>query len=424
VAAVEGVGGELRGERRRDVRRPRGEHERYGALGTEQVGRRRDQRQQHQGHAQRGLAAHRLGALGRGERDARDAGDQSGHREHLAAADRLAEHAPAEVKEQHQPERQHRLDHGERSEGERGDLEPEAGYREGDPGQPAATPRKRGEQRRPERQRAADRARLEGLEHVRRLVAGGRGHRDGDAERQAAVNHCEHPRMRASLLAAGAAAAWSLPGLAPIMPSVSRVLGIPRRLDGDGIALTFDDGPHTQGTPAVMEVLERFGVPATFFLTGEQVERNPSLAAEIAAAGHAIALHGHRHRNMLRLTPSAVAEDLRRGQAAIAAATGLAPATYRPPFGIFSAGGLAAVRREGFEPILWSRWGRDWAGRATPDSIAATVAGELSPGDVLLLHDADHYSAAGSWRNTAGALPKVLQMLESRALRPVRLPVA
>lgn len=230
--------------------------------------------------------------------------------------------------------------------------------------------------------------------------------------------------MRASLLAAGAVAAWSLPGLAPVMPSVSRVLGIRRRLEGEGAALTFDDGPHAQGTPAVLEVLERFAVPATFFLTGEQVVRAPALAGEIVAAGHAIALHGYRHRNMLRLTPGAVAEDLWRGQEAIATATGRVPTTYRPPFGIFSAGGLAAVRRAGFEPILWSRWGRDWSARATPDSIAAQVAGELLPGDVLLLHDADHYSVPGSWRNTAGALPRVIEALEARDLAPVRLPVA
>jgi peptidoglycan/xylan/chitin deacetylase (PgdA/CDA1 family) len=222
--------------------------------------------------------------------------------------------------------------------------------------------------------------------------------------------------MRASMLAAGAAAAWSLPGLAPLMPPVSRLLGVPRRLDGDGVALTFDDGPHAEGTPAVLEVLKRFGAPATFFLTGEQVERAPTLAAEIAAEGHTIALHGFRHRNMLRLSPWAVAEDLRRGQDAIASATGHAPATYRPPFGIFSAGGLAAVRLAGFEPILWSRWGRDWSARATPESIAAKVAGELSPGDVLLLHDADHYASAGSWRTTVAALPRVLDAIAARGL--------
>jgi peptidoglycan-N-acetylglucosamine deacetylase len=229
--------------------------------------------------------------------------------------------------------------------------------------------------------------------------------------------------MRVSLLAAGAAAAWSVPALAPLMPSVSRLLRVPRSLEDGGVAITFDDGPHAQGTPAVLEALAERGTPATFFLTGEQVERAPELAAEIAAAGHAVALHGFRHRNMLRLAPGAVVDDLRRGQAAIAEATGSAPLTYRPPYGILSAGGLPALRRAGFEPVLWSRWGRDWAAQATPESIAAKVAGELAPADVLLLHDADHYSVAGSWRNTAAALPRVIEAIEARGLRPVRLPV-
>jgi peptidoglycan/xylan/chitin deacetylase (PgdA/CDA1 family) len=229
--------------------------------------------------------------------------------------------------------------------------------------------------------------------------------------------------MRISLLAAGAAAAWSVPALAPLMPSVSRLLGVPRSLEDGGVAITFDDGPHMEGTPAVLAALAERDAPATFFLTGEQVERTPELAAEIAAAGHAIALHGFRHRNMLRLTPWAVVEDLRRGQSAIAQATGNAPVTYRPPYGIFSAGGLVALRRAGFEPVLWSRWGRDWAARATPESIATKVAGELAPADVLLLHDADHYSVTGSWRNTAAALPRVIEAIEARGLSPVRLPV-
>ena len=81
------------------------------------------------------------------------------------------------------------------------------------------------------------------------------------------------------------------------------------------MALTFDDGPHPAGTPAVLGVLERAGARATFFLVGEQVRRDPALAREIVAAGHAVALHGDRHRCQLRLTPRALDEDLdaRRG---------------------------------------------------------------------------------------------------------------
>ena len=92
----------------------------------------------------------------------------------------------------------------------------------------------------------------------------------------------------------------------------------------------------------------------------------------------------------------------------IGEATGREPTLYRPPYGVFSLPALRLVRRLGWSPILWSRWGRDWERRATPASIAARATRDLGGGDVVLLHDADHYSSAGSWRRTAAALPSVL----------------
>jgi peptidoglycan/xylan/chitin deacetylase (PgdA/CDA1 family) len=222
-------------------------------------------------------------------------------------------------------------------------------------------------------------------------------------------------------LATGAAAAWSLPALACHLPPLAAALGVPRRTAAGGVALTFDDGPHPEGTPAALAILERAGAPATFFLVGEQVRRNPRLAAELAAAGHAVALHGFRHRNQLRLSAGAVRDDLRRGAAAIEEATGVSPTAYRPPYGIFSAGGLRAVRGAGYVPWLWSRWGRDWRADATPEGIAAKATEDLGPGDVVLLHDADHYSAGGSHRRTAAALPFILDALERRGLAAERL---
>jgi hypothetical protein len=127
----------------------------------------------------------------------------------------------------------------------------------------------------------------------------------------------------------------------------------------------------------------------------------PRLAAEIAAAGHGVGVHGYRHRNQLRLSPGALERDLDRAAEVIGEATGSRCEVYRPPYGIFSFPGLALVRRRGLRPLLWSRWGRDWRASATAGSIAAKVGRGLSGGDVLLLHDADHYSAPGSWRATA-----------------------
>jgi peptidoglycan/xylan/chitin deacetylase (PgdA/CDA1 family) len=183
------------------------------------------------------------------------------------------------------------------------------------------------------------------------------------------------------------------------------------------VALTFDDGPHPQGTPAILEALAEAGVPATFFLVGEQVRRTGSLAAEIAAAGHAVAVHGDRHRNLLRLTPRAIAADFDRAHDTIALPTTL----HRAPYGIYSWPALAAVRGRGWAPVLWSAWGRDWARGATAASVSARVLRDLGPGAIVLLHDADDYSVPGSWRATAAALPRILDAILARGLRPVTL---
>jgi peptidoglycan/xylan/chitin deacetylase (PgdA/CDA1 family) len=206
-----------------------------------------------------------------------------------------------------------------------------------------------------------------------------------------------------------ALAAWCAPAAAPVVPRVARLIGVPTRLESaHGIAITFDDGPHREGTPAVLEQLAREGVQATFFLVGEQVERLPALAAEIAAGGHTVGIHGYRHTLLLRRSPASLRDDFARAEDLIGSAVGGSPSLYRPPYGVFSLPALRIVRQLGWSPWLWSRWGRDWDRAATPESIAARATRDLSGGDVVLLHDADHYSAQGSWRKTAAAVPSVL----------------
>lgn len=212
------------------------------------------------------------------------------------------------------------------------------------------------------------------------------------------------------------------PALAPLMPPLAAALDVQLRDEGsEGVALTFDDGPHPQGTPAVLEALREAGAVATFFLAGEQVVRRPALAAEIVSAGHRVELHCHRHRNLLRLTVREFLEDAERARAAIEEATGQAIADYRPPYGIFSLATLRAVRRRNWRPVLWSRWGHDWTRRATPESIARRASAGIEAGDVVLLHDADYYSARGSWVGTAAALPAILAELERLGLKTVSL---
>ena len=70
----------------------------------------------------------------------------------------------------------------------------------------------------------------------------------------------------------------------------------------------------------------------------------------------------------------------------------------------------------GLEPLLWSRWGRDWSAKSSAASISEMVTADLAPGDVLLLHDADWYSDAGCWRNTLAALPQILERVSASGL--------
>ncbi len=230
----------------------------------------------------------------------------------------------------------------------------------------------------------------------------------------------QHDHRSLSAPAAGAllAGAYLLPGAAQKLAPLRALLGVAdRTLDGTGVALTFDDGPHPQGTPAVLSILAARGARATFFLVGEQVARDPSLAAEIVASGHRVGLHCDRHRNLLRLGPRASWEDIARARARIEGATGAEIKLYRPPYGVFNAAALAIAHARGWRPLLWTHWGRDWEARATAESITRCLTGPgLGPGSVLLAHDADDYSAPGSWRRTAAALPFVLDELDRRGL--------
>ena len=215
-------------------------------------------------------------------------------------------------------------------------------------------------------------------------------------------------------------AVWCGPGLAPHWPALAHAMDVPLRLgDGGGVALTFDDGPHPEGTPAVLDILAQRGAKATFFVVAEQVARYPSLVAEMVASGHQTAVHGYRHRSQMRLLPGEFAADLQRAVEVIGEASGRPPRLYRPPYGIFTVVGLAEVRRVALDPLLWSKWGRDWRRSTSPDEIVRLVARGLAESDVVLLHDADWYSSPGSHRHTAAALPGILDVLDERGLRTV-----
>ncbi len=229
-------------------------------------------------------------------------------------------------------------------------------------------------------------------------------------------------RVRVPLTAAAGAFLYLAPSISAGVPFVRPWLGVrDRTRSGQGVVLTFDDGPHPVGTVQTLEWLAGVGASAVFFLVGEQVERRPTLAAEIVAAGHQIGVHCQRHRSLLRLAPWQVRDDLVRAEAAIADATGVEPRLYRPPYGVLNAAALLHARGRGWETVLWARDGHDWQADATPHSIVERLTRNLHDGDVLLLHDADYYSSPGSHWRTLAALPPLLDELARSGLEPTKL---
>jgi peptidoglycan-N-acetylglucosamine deacetylase len=217
---------------------------------------------------------------------------------------------------------------------------------------------------------------------------------------------------------AGLAVAHAGPGITGLGPmrriAFSRLAG---QGDAGHVALTFDDGPDPESTPEFARVLAERGVRATFFMLGSMVVKAPGLAAELAAAGHEIGVHGFDHRYLPLRGPRATRSDLARATDVIAEATGTRPTLFRPPYGVLTGPALLTARELGLTPVLWGSWGREWTPGASPASVFRTLVGGLDGGVTVLLHDSGCTSPPGAWQAGLGALPLLLDECDRRGLR-------
>jgi len=178
------------------------------------------------------------------------------------------------------------------------------------------------------------------------------------------------------------------------------------------IALTFDDGPVAT-TPAVLAILARHGVTATFFCIGQRVQERPDLLRQVDAAGHLIGNHSFSHHFFLDLFPTRrLSQEIQGTDAAIAAVTGRLPRLFRPPYGVTTPNLARAIRRAGHLCIGWSVRSMDTVVKDERQLLDNTLRA-LAPGAVFLFHDT---SAA-----TVGMLDEFIGQAQQRGFRIVPL---
>ena len=153
------------------------------------------------------------------------------------------------------------------------------------------------------------------------------------------------------------------------------------------IALTFDDGPHPEHTPQVLDVLKQYNVKATFFIIGERIAGNETVLKRMLAEGHQIGNHSFSHKNTFPLLGAKrMAADLLQCEQAIVRATGYQPKWFRPPFGVTNPNVAKAVRIRGYKVAGWSIRSLDTV-KSGKDKVVRRIIAHLHPGAVVLLHD-------------------------------------
>jgi peptidoglycan/xylan/chitin deacetylase (PgdA/CDA1 family) len=186
-------------------------------------------------------------------------------------------------------------------------------------------------------------------------------------------------------------------------------------------ALTIDDGPDAELTPAVLDLLGDHGVRATFFCIAERAKANPALMREIVARGHCVQNHSLRHRHDFSLLgPRALARELEAAQDILANQTGVRPHAFRAPAGLRNPLLDPVLHRLGLHLVSWTRRGFD-----TRDSDATRVLGRLTRclagGDILLLHDGGVRPARAGQAVALRVLPPLLARCRHAGLRAVTL---
>ena len=210
-----------------------------------------------------------------------------------------------------------------------------------------------------------------------------------------------------TVLAAGAQDSNTTPSPSPSPAKLATYSQV--RVDQPYIAMTFDDGPSSENTPRLLEMLKQRNIKATFFLIGQNAAANPDLVRRIFAEGHEIGNHSWTHPQLSKLSDDRVTTEITKTQDAIKNASGYTPALLRPPYGAITARQREWIENQfGLNIILWSVDPLDWK-RPGASVITQRILSLVRPGAIILSHDIH--------KQTIDAMPATLDGLISKGYK-------
>lgn len=173
------------------------------------------------------------------------------------------------------------------------------------------------------------------------------------------------------------------------------------------IMLTFDDGPDSDYTGQLLNLLDAYGIKAAFFTVGSFVSANPELIQRMASSGHTVGIHSFSHRSAYLMSPARVSSDLDQATAALEK-LGIQPHFYRPPWGHTTRSLVNSAKSRCLMPVYWNVMAQDWKGNISAEEIASRLLKRTSPGSIICLHDGRGKNCAPG--RTIAALERVLPL--------------
>ena len=195
----------------------------------------------------------------------------------------------------------------------------------------------------------------------------------------------------------------------PATPATGKHTFSQCHVEGPYIAMTFDDGPHAENTPRLLDMLKKRDIKATFFVVGQCVVEHPAIMKRIVAEGHEIANHSWSHPLLTKMGEDAVTTQIQKTHDAIVETTGVTPKLFRPPYGGFSLNQRNwANKKWGYQIILWDVDPLDWKYRNAA-RVHSEIMKQTVPGSIVLSHDIH--------KTTVDAMPETLDALAAKGFK-------